>query len=92
MNAVLDFIVKEIFGQGAIFISLIALVGLLLQKKSASEVIRGTFMTAIGYFVLNQGVSIVSGTVTDVGTAFSTIMPKAIPSTSVDIAPRSALL
>ena len=85
MNAVLDFIVKEIFGQGAIFISLIALVGLLLQKKSASEVIRGTFMTAIGYFVLNQGVSIVSGTVTDVGTAFSTIMPKAIPSTSVDI-------
>ena len=85
MNAVLDFIVKEIFGQGAIFISLIALVGLLLQKKSASEVIRGTFMTAIGYFVLNQGVSIVSGTVTDVGTAFSTIMPKAVASTSVDI-------
>lgn len=85
MNAVLDFIVNEIFGQGAIFISLIALVGLLLQKKSAAEVIRGTFMTAIGYFVLNQGVSIVSGTVTDVGTAFSTIMPKAIASTSVDI-------
>ena len=85
MNAVLDFIVNEIFGQGAIFISLIALVGLLLQKKSASEVIRGTFMTAIGYFVLNQGVSIVSGTVTDVGTAFSTIMPKAVASTSVDI-------
>lgn len=85
MNAVLDFIVNEIFGQGAIFISLIALVGLLLQKKSAAEVIRGTFMTAIGYFVLNQGVSIVSGTVADVGTAFSTIMPKAVPSTAVDI-------
>ena len=85
MNAVLDFIVNEIFGQGAIFISLIALIGLLLQKKSASEVIRGTFMTAIGYFVLNQGVSIVSGTVSDVGTAFSTFMPKAVASTSVDI-------
>ena len=30
--AVLNFIINEIFGQGAIFISLIALVGLLLQK------------------------------------------------------------
>ncbi len=85
MNAVLDFIITQIFGQGAIFISLIALIGLLLQKKSFGEVVRGTFMTAIGYFVLNQGVSIVSGTVTDIGTAFSSFMPKAVPSTTVDI-------
>ena len=83
--AVLNFIVNEIFGQGAIFISLIALVGLLLQKKPVGEIIRGTFMTAIGYVVLNSGVSMVSAAVTDIGTAFSTIMPKAIPSTSVDI-------
>ena len=85
MNPILDFIVNEIFGQGAIFISLIALVGLLLQKKSVSEVVRGVFMTAIGYFVLNEGVGIVSGTVTDVGTAFSAMMPKAVESTTVDI-------
>lgn len=83
--AVLNFIVKEIFGQGAIFLAMIALIGLLLQKKPASEVIRGTFMTAIGYFVLNQGVSIVSGTVADVSTAFCTFMPQAVPSTAVDI-------
>ena len=83
--AVLNFIVNEIFGQGAIFISLIALVGLLLQKKSVGEVIRGTFMTAIGYVVLNSGVGMVSAAVTDIGTAFSTIMPKAIPSVATDI-------
>ena len=83
--AVLDFIVNEIFGQGAIFLALIALIGLVLQKKPVSEVIRGTFMTAIGYFVLNQGVSIVSGTVSDVSTAFCTFMPSAVPSKSVDI-------
>ena len=83
--AVLNFIVNEIFGQGAIFLAMIALIGLLLQKKPASEVIRGTFMTAIGYFVLNQGVSIVSGTVADVSTAFCTFMPQAVPSTAVDI-------
>lgn len=85
MNAVLDFIVNEIFGQGAIFISLIALIGLLLQKKPVSEVIRGTFMTAIGYFVLNTGVSFVSGAVADVSTAFTTMMPQAVATKSVDI-------
>ena len=85
MNAVLVFIVNEIFGQGAIFLSLIALIGLLLQKKSASEVIRGTFMTAIGYFVLNTGVGFVSGAVTDISVAFTTMMPQAVASKSVDI-------
>ena len=85
MNAVLDFIVNEIFGQGAIFISLIALIGLLLQKKPVSEVIRGTFMTAIGYFVLNTGVGFVSGAVADVSAAFTTMMPQAVASKSVDI-------
>ena len=85
MNAVLDFIVNEIFGQGAIFLSLIALIGLLLQKKSASEVIRGTFMTAIGYFVLNTGVGFVSGAVTDISVAFTTMMHQAVASKSVDI-------
>ncbi len=85
LKNILNFIITQIFGQGAIFISLIALIGLILQKKSFSEVIRGTFMTAIGYFVLNQGVSIVSGTVSDISTAFTTFMPKAVASESVDI-------
>ena len=79
MNPVLDFIINQIFGQGAIFISLIALVGLVLQKKSISEVIRGTFMTAIGYFVLTQGSSMIQGAVVDVGAAFSTIMNSPAP-------------
>ena len=43
---VLNFIINEIFGQGAIFLALIALIGLLLQKKSFSEIVRGTLMTA----------------------------------------------
>ena len=85
MNPVLDFIINQIFGQGAIFISLIALVGLVLQKKSVSEVIRGTFMTAIGYFVLTQGSSMIQGAVVDVGNAFSAIMNSPAPGASVDI-------
>ena len=78
MNAVLDFIINQIFGQGAIFLALIACVGLLLQKKSASDVVRGTLMTAIGYFVLNTGTGLITGSSVDgiIG-AFSTMMGSA---------------
>ncbi len=85
MNPILDFIINQIFGQGAIFISLIALVGLILQKKEVSEIVRGTFMTAIGYFVLTQGSSMIQGAVVDVGNAFSALMNSPAPGDSVDI-------
>ena len=78
MNTILDFIISQIFGQGAIFLALIACVGLLLQKKPASDVIRGTAMTAIGYFVLNAGTGLITGSSVDgiIG-AFSTMMGSA---------------
>lgn len=82
---ILNFIVKELFGQGAIFLALIALVGLIIQKKSVGEIIRGTFMTAIGFFILNRGVGIIAEVVSGLSAAFAAVMPKAIPSTSVDI-------
>ena len=37
---VLNFIINEIFGQGAIFLALIAMIGLILQKKQFSEIVR----------------------------------------------------
>ena len=84
--AVFNFIINEIFGQGAIFLALIAFVGLLVQKKSASEVIRGTVMTAIGFFVLSTGTGLITGNSIDgIATAFNTIMPVAVESTTVDI-------
>jgi PTS system ascorbate-specific IIC component len=42
-------------------------------------------MTAIGFFILNRGVSIVSEVVSGISAAFTAVMPKAVPSTSVDI-------
>jgi len=73
---VLDFIINEIFGQGAIFLAIIALVGLLLQKKPFTDVIRGTLMTAIGFFVLTGGVGIIAGdSISGIAGAFNAIMP-----------------
>ena len=39
MMDILNFIVYDIFGQAAFLLGLIALIGLLLQKKKASQVI-----------------------------------------------------
>ncbi len=84
--AVLNFIINEIFGQGAIFLALIACIGLIVQKKSASEVIRGTAMTAMGFFILSTGTGLITGNSIDgIATAFNTLMPSAVPSTTVDI-------
>ncbi|MHB8806129.1 MAG: PTS ascorbate transporter subunit IIC [Anaerolineaceae bacterium] len=83
---VLNFVTNEIFGQGAIFLALIALIGLLLQKKSFSEIVRGTMMTAIGFFILTQGTGIITGKSIDgLATAFNTIMPSANGQPDIDM-------
>ncbi|MCL2827965.1 MAG: PTS ascorbate transporter subunit IIC [Oscillospiraceae bacterium] len=83
---VLDFIINEIFGQGAIFLALIALVGLLLQRKSFTEIVRGTLMTAIGFFVLMQGVGIIAGeSISGIAGAFSAVMPDAGEIVDIDM-------
>lgn len=86
MEAILNFVIQEIFGQGAIFLALIACIGLILQKKSFSEIVRGTIMTGVGFFVLSTGTGLITGNSIDgISTAFNTIMPQAIESTTVDI-------
>ena len=84
--SILGFIVNDIFGQGAIFIALIAMIGLILQKKPFSEVVCGTAMTAIGFFILTTGTGIITGQSIDgISAAFNAIMPQAVPSKTVDI-------
>ena len=85
--SVLNFIIKEIFGQGAIFLALVAMVGLILQKKKPSEIVRGTLMTAIGFFVLNTGTGLITGKSIDgIIATFNTLMPgNAAAPASVDI-------
>ena len=68
--AVLDFIINEIFGSAPIFLSLIALLGLLLQRKSFPEVLSGTFKTALGVVILTKGVDVIIGAILPLATAF----------------------
>ncbi|MBE3519531.1 MAG: PTS ascorbate transporter subunit IIC [Firmicutes bacterium] len=50
----LDFIV-EFFTTPAIVIAVVALIGLLVQRKSAGEVIAGTIKTTLGFLILGVG-------------------------------------
>ncbi|WP_100010206.1 PTS ascorbate transporter subunit IIC [Lentibacillus sediminis] len=54
----------NVFGQPAILIGSIVLLGLLLQKKTASQTISGTFKAIIGFLIITAGSNIISGALT----------------------------
>lgn len=58
MQVILDFIV-DILSQPAILVALIALVGLIVQKKSASQITTGTIKTILGFLILSAGADVV---------------------------------
>ena len=66
--------VSNLFQSPAIFIALIALVGLLVQKKSVSDVLKGTFKTMLGCFVLLIGVDVIQGSIAPLASAFGSMV------------------
>lgn len=67
---VINFIIENILTQASITIALIAMLGLLLQKKSAGQVISGTLKT-LRFQVLSAGSSIIVGSLTYFGKIFT---------------------
>lgn len=57
--AVVEWIINNILTQAAILIALIAMFGLILQKKHVGEVVSGTLKTLLGFEVLSAGSSII---------------------------------
>jgi PTS system ascorbate-specific IIC component len=60
LNTIVNFVTKYIFNQPFILLSLVAFVGLILQKKSFQDTITGTVKTGIGYLILSQGTSLLA--------------------------------
>lgn len=56
------FIIRDVLGTPAILVGLFSLIGLLLQKKSTSEVISGTLKTIMGFLILSAGAGVVAST------------------------------
>ena len=68
---VINFIIDNILTQASITISLIAMLGLILQKKSVGQIISGTLKTLLGFQVLNAGSNIIVGSLTYFGQIFT---------------------
>ncbi len=69
MLAFLNFI-QQLLSTPAIFVGLIALLGLLLQKANVQTCISGTIKTILGFIVLNSGADVVQASIIPFGDLF----------------------
>ncbi|KIF54353.1 PTS sugar transporter subunit IIC [Vibrio owensii] len=71
MNALFEFIVKDLLGQASILIAFIAMLGLILQKKPTGAIAKGTFNTMLGFLVMMAGINIIVETLTFLNDIFT---------------------
>lgn len=65
-------IIQEILSTPAILVGLMALLGLALQKKPATDIVKGTIKTIVGFLVLSAGANYVqTGSLNDFGVIFN---------------------
>ncbi|MEG1301288.1 MAG: PTS sugar transporter subunit IIC [Erysipelotrichaceae bacterium] len=67
----INFIINNILTQAPITIGVIALIGLVLQKKSVGQTISGTFKTILGFMVLSAGSAVIVQALTYFGAIFT---------------------
>lgn len=68
---IFKFIIFSILGQASLLVGCMAMVGLLLQKKSAVDVITGTLKTITGFLIFGIGASATVGALSSFQTLFS---------------------
>lgn len=50
-----SFLMNDVLSEPAVLVGLIALIGLIAQKKPVTECIKGTVKTILGFIVLGAG-------------------------------------
>ena len=73
METLLNLFVS-IVSQPAILVSLIALLGLVLQKKKFSDVVQGTLKTFVGFLVLIGGAGLLANSLMPFAEMFQTAL------------------
>ena len=69
MLGILQFI-QQVLSTPSIFVGLIALLGLLLQRQDMQTCIKGTIKTILGFIVLNAGADVVQASIIPFGNLF----------------------
>lgn len=66
---ILNFISTSILQNPPVLLGLIAMIGLIAQKKPLEDIIKGTFSAAFGMIILTEGVNMLTGVVSAINTA-----------------------
>lgn len=74
LNAIVNIMSNYIFNQPFILLSLVAMLGLIVQKKPVQEVVSGSLKTGIGYLILSQGTSLLAGIVLPIATILNKVI------------------
>ena len=61
---------QDILSQPAVLIALIACIGLLLQKRKASDVIKGSLKSFLGFVIIGAGAGVIVGALEPMGAMF----------------------
>ncbi|WP_029948350.1 PTS transporter subunit IIC, partial [Enterococcus crotali] len=69
MNSILNILI-DIASTPAILVALIAVLGLGLQKKPISDVVRGGIKTFVGFLVVTAGAGVIEGSLAPFGEMF----------------------
>lgn len=69
MNGVLK-VLLDIFRQPSVIVALISLIGLSVQHKKGTDIMRGTIRTLVGFLVLAAGAGVVSNSLAPFGDMF----------------------
>ncbi|HDM8176356.1 TPA: PTS ascorbate transporter subunit IIC [Vibrio harveyi] len=65
-----SFLMNDVLSEPAVLVGLIALIGLIAQKKPVTECIKGTVKTILGFIVLGAGAGLVVASLGDFATIF----------------------
>lgn len=66
----MEFITNYILKNPPVLLGLIAAIGLIIQKKNISDIIKGSLSAAFGMVILNKGVEILVGSIAPINNAF----------------------
>lgn len=71
---ILNFISQSILQNPPVLLGLIAMIGLIVEKKPFAEIVKGTFSAAFGMVILTEGVNMLTGVISNINTAVQTKM------------------
>ena len=82
---ILKFISNNILQDPPVLLGLIAMLGLIVQKKPIAEIVKGSMSAAFGMIILTEGVNMLTGVVSAINTAIQTKMGITVAKGMTDI-------